>query len=134
MDDDSRIITVAMTKVGGVYSCWKLFMNQLPTNNVTRDLKLPECNSSYQMSQLLYFLKNSSGVLDTYDRRCHEMTVRNHLNQFQREFGRSEDMYFKLTYTKEQYEEAVNSRALEFISWFANVGGFIGIFLEYNFL
>ena len=113
---------------------WKRFMNHLPIESVTKDLKFPECNSSYQMSQLLDFLKNSSGVFESYVKPCDEMTVRFHLNQLPREFGRSEDVYFKITYTKEQYEEVVNGRALEFISWFANVGGFIGIFLGYNFL
>ena len=134
MDDDSQFMTVAMTKVGCVPSYWKRFMDHLYIGNVTRDLRLPECSSSYQMSQLIYFLKNSSDVFESYDKPCDEMTVRFHLNQLPREFGRSEDMYFKLTYTREQYEEVVNSRALEFISWFANVGGFIGIFLGYNFL
>ena len=62
------------------------------------------------------------------------MTVPFHLNQLPREFGRSEDVYFKITYTKEQYEEVVNSRALEFISWSANVGGFIGMLLGYAFV
>ena len=79
-------------------------------------------------------MKNLSGVFETYHKPCDEMTNRFHLNQLPREFGRSEDMYFKLTYTRDQYEEVVNSRALEFIAWFANVGEFIGIFLGYNFL
>ena len=86
------------------------------------------------MSRLLDFLKNSSGVFESYVKPRDEMTVRFHLNQLSREFGRSEDVYFKITYTKEQYEEVVNSRALEFTSWCANVGGFFGIFPGYNFL
>ena len=86
------------------------------------------------MEQLLSLLKNSSVVFELYPKPCDEMTIRFHLNQLPRRFGRHEDMYFKFTYGTEKYEEVINSRAIEFISWFANVGGFIGIFLGYNFL
>ena len=119
-DDDEKLRTQIMDKVGCVPPYWKHFQ--------TKPMTLKDCNSSLQLQKMYGLIKHYKRVMDTYDPPCEEMNI---VYTVQRE-GAPLYPAILFTYIGDMYEEIINEKVFGFEMFWSSIGGIIGIFLGYS--
>ena len=122
-DDDKRFLEEVIKQVGCVPSYWKTLVTNIDN--------LKTCRTSKEMSEIFYYLSNKDEIMSLYDQPCNYMKV---------SVGALQQPYYlnyilmDLAYMDESYQEFINAREFGFESFWAGVGGFVGMFLGYSFL
>ena len=122
-NDDQRFRDEVIKQVGCVPNYWKTL--------VTDNNNLKTCMTSYEMAEIFHYLKNKDEIMSLYDQPCNYMKV---------SVGALQQPYYfyyilmELAYMDESYQEFINAREFGLESFWAGVGGFVGMFLGYSFL
>ena len=122
-DDDKRFREEVIKQVGCVPNYWKTLVTDIDN--------FKTCKSSKEMSEIFYYLTNKDEIMLLYDQPCNYMKV---------SVGALQQPYYldyilmELAYMDESYQEFINAREFGFESFWAGVGGFVGMFLGYSFL
>ena len=122
-DDDKRFRDEIINQVGCIPNYWK----SLVSNNN----HFKTCETSNEMSEIFYYLMNKDEILSLYDQPCNYMKV---------SVGALQQPYYpnyillELAYMDESYQEFINAREFDIESFWAGVGGFVGMFLGYSLL
>ena len=95
------------------------------------DASFKSCTTSVEMADIFYAIKNKKAIMASYEQPCDYMKVSVGVTQ---KIALGSDIIMQLVYMDENYQEFVNLRDFGFESFWAGVGGFVGIFLGYSLL
>ena len=121
-DDESRFRKEIVKNVGCVPPYWKTFM--------PNDSAFGDCKKSTELVDIYRYIIDYEEVFDGYVPPCDEMSLVVPFNV--KTYSPEGRFYIQVTYMEEHYQEIVNVEDFGFESFWANTGGFIGIFLGFS--
>ena len=122
-DDDKKFRDEIIKLVGCIPNYWKSL--------ISNDNRIKTCETSYEMSEIFYYLMNKDEILSLYDQPCNYMEVS--VGALQQPYYPSY-ILLELAYMDEHYQEFINVRGFDVEAFWASVGGFVGMFLGYSLL
>ena len=111
--------------------CVPIYWHYLETDRDTRKF----CTSPEEVEKVAYFADNYKTVQATYDPPCVEMNGVAMIERwFTKKFDAQKKHFIQIKYVESTYQEIQNVREFSFETFFAGIGGFVGIFLGYSIL
>ena len=119
--DDVRFQDIVMERTKCIPPYWKGFVNFSTI--------LKPCSTADQLKRTFWFssYENTRRLLSKFDPPCEELSITSSVD-----VRDNRKLLLSFQYQSDQYLEIRNSRAFEFISLFASIGGLTGIFLGFS--
>ena len=94
--------------------------------------KFEVCQSSDQLRDASFLIENKKAFMESYDPPCVEVNTMVIVNK---DLPQEKDEFkIMMRYTEDVYQKIENIEAISLLAFFAQWGGFLGIFLGYSFL
>ena len=93
---------------------------------------LKVCQSPDQLRDASFLIENIKDFRNTYDPPCVEMNAIVTVNKDSPQ--EKDELKIVIRYTEDVYQKIANIQGISLLAFFAQWGGFVGIFLGYSFL
>ena len=90
------------------------------------------CQSSKQLRDANFLIENKKDFMESYDPPCVEMNTMVMVNKDLPQ--EKDELKIVIRYTEDVYQKIENIKDISLLAFFAQWGGFLGIFLGYSFL
>ena len=110
--------------------CVPIYFKQAMNN----DSDLKECSTKIKLKEAQYIIDNYDKFLSQFKKPCDEMLVLTSDSVDHNPIPKPSDIAINFVYAEKVYEEIQYTKAIEFVSWLSNVGGFVGIFMGHSMM
>ena len=123
-NDDTRFQEKVVQRIGCIPVYWKSLM--------LHKKEMEVCKTSKQLRDAYFLIANIKDFMESYDPPCVEMNTMVIVNK---DLPQEKDqLRITIRYTEDAYQEIVNIVDMSFLEFFAQWGGYVGIFCGYSFL
>lgn len=122
--DDTKFKEEVVKKIGCIPICWNSTMGH--------PIQFEVCHSLEQLRDANFLIENKKDFMETYDPPCVEMNTMVIVNK---DLPQEKDEFkVVIRYTEDVYQKIESIESMSLLAFFAQWGGFVGIFLGYSFL
>ena len=122
--DDARFQQEVVRKIGCIPVYWRTTMREQKTYEV--------CQSTNQLRDAQFLIENKKDFMESYEPPCVEMNSMVIVNKDLPQ--KKDELKITMRYPEDVYQKIENIEDISFLAFFAQWGGFVGIFCGYSFL
>ena len=122
--DDTKFKEEVVKKISCVPVYWK--------STMWHQNEFEVCQSSKQLRDATFLIENKKDFMESYDPPCVEMNTMVMVNKDLPQ--EKDELKIVIRYTEDVYQKIANIQGISLLAFFAQWGGFVGIFLGYSFL